>query len=112
MEIITLDELALCMTDTDFHKYYTNTTCDDCGIDAVLINNEAKTISLFNFKYREKFKPGNMQGLNETLISSKYTNAILQENIGALRGKPREWAKKIIACLNSNEVWRNFNYML
>ncbi|WP_318420664.1 AIPR family protein [Photobacterium leiognathi] len=101
-----LDELALCMTDTDFHKYYTNTTCDDCGIDAVLINNEAKTISLFNFKYREKFKPGNMQGLNETLISSKYTNAILQENIGALRGKPREWAKKIIACLNSNEVWQ------
>ncbi|MCD9471679.1 AIPR family protein [Photobacterium phosphoreum] len=101
-----LNELSLSMTDTDFHKYFSNSNCDDCGVDAVFINYEDKIISLFNFKYREKFKLGNRQGLNDTLISSKYTNALLQDNIGTLRGKPKDWAKKIIDCLNGNDVWQ------
>lgn len=101
-----VEDLTSLITDTDFNKYLNGTTDEDFGVDAVYIDEEKKQINLFNFKYREKFKITNQQSLNETILSSKYVNAIINENTSEMKGKPKKFADEVIEKLNSNDVWK------
>ncbi|MCF2950326.1 AIPR family protein [Paraglaciecola aquimarina] len=101
-----IEDLASLITDTDFNKYLNGTTDEDFGIDAVYIDDDEKQINLFNFKYREKFKANNHQSLNETILSTKYVNAIINEDTTEMNGKPKKFADEVIEKLNSNDVWK------
>ena len=101
-----VEDLTSFITDTDFNKYLNGTTDEDFGVDAVYIDEERKQINLFNFKYREKFKITNQQSLNETILSTKYVSAIINEDTSEMKGKPKEFADQLIGKLNSNDVWK------
>jgi hypothetical protein len=74
-------ELANCVTDTKFNQVVFNEQIDDCGIDAIHINEDKLELKLFNFKYRSKFNPDKTQSLNDNFISTKFINLVRDENI-------------------------------
>lgn len=98
-------DIAELVTDTDFNSILFNEKFDDCGIDAIILDDEEHHIQLFNFKYRTKFNIGK-QSLNETILSSKFINAIVSEDLSQLEGKTQKGAKEIVEKLNSNEEWK------
>jgi len=106
-------ELVDLITDTDFNKSIFGNVDDDYGIDAIYIDEENNAIRLFNFKYREKFKPNNSQKLNETILSVKFVNALINENIDDLQGKLKSFAREIIdKLINSNDIWKLKLYVI
>jgi len=98
-------DIANLVSDTDFNSILFNERFDDCGIDAIILDEEEHHIQLFNFKYRTKFNIGK-QSLNETILSSKFINAIISEDLSQLEGKTHKGAKQIVEKLNSNEEWK------
>ena len=94
------------ITDTDFNKEVYGEKYDDCGIDAVYIDEDEKVINLFNFKYRENYKPDKSISENDVFISTKFSNAIINENSNHLEGKLRIFAENIIERNNSNDIWK------
>ncbi len=94
------------ITDTEFNSLVFNDKSEDYGIDAIYINEENLTINLFNFKFREKFNKEKSQSINETLISTKFINALITENVEHLEAKLKKFASEIIEKLNSKEVWQ------
>jgi len=102
-----IPDLLNLITDTDFHVIILkNKKFEDQGIDAVYIDDDNLTINLFNFKFREKFKTDSKQSINETIISTKFINAIITENIDKLDGVIYKSAKDILNKLHSNDVWK------
>lgn len=99
-------DLANIVTDTDFNFKIFEDNFDDYGIDAVFINDEDSSINLFNFKYRNKFQADRLQSINETLISTKFINALVNENINNITGKLKIQANLILQKINSNDVWK------
>lgn len=101
------DLLDVCdlITDTDFNKEIFKENFEDYGIDAIYIDSDDKTINLFNFKFREKFNKDKSQSINETVISTKFINALINENVEHLDKKLKKYAQNIIDNLNSNDVW-------
>jgi hypothetical protein len=99
------NEIVDLITDTDFNSIINNDRSNDCGVDAIYIDNENTTINLFNFKFREAFNPDRQQSLNDTFISTKFINAIINNDYSGLEGKIKENAKEILTCLGSKEVW-------
>lgn len=99
------------VSDTEFNSILFNERFDDCGIDAITINEEDHHIQLFNFKYRNKFSVGK-QSLNETILSSKFINALITENFSKLEGKTKFGAKKILEKLQSNEEYKISLYVV
>lgn len=104
--ISDIDDLVELISDTDFNYFLSGLKYDDLGVDSVFIDDDNKEINLFNFKFKESFKPDNKQAINDTLISTKFINALIQERIEDLDGKIKDFAKRIIDCLNSNDVWK------
>lgn len=103
-EVLDLVDL---ITDTDFNKKVFNDKSDDYGIDAAQIDEENNTIKLFNFKYREKFKSTQLQSVNETILSTKFINALINENTLHIDGKLKSIADKIVdKLINSNDIWK------
>lgn len=102
------DTLDICdlITDTDFNKEIFKDNFEDYGIDAVYINEEEKSINLFNFKFREKFNKQKTQSINETIISTKFINALITEKVDHLENKLKKYAETIIEKLNSNDIWK------
>ncbi len=98
-------ELINIITDTDFNGEFFNDRSDDCGVDAVYIDEEENVIKLFNFKYREKFKTGK-HVLNETIISSKFVNAVQSQNTDSLSGKIKAQINDVVEKLLGSEMWR------
>ncbi len=99
-------DLAEVVTDSEFNQIVFDDNFDDCGVDAVYINEESNTINLFNFKYREKFKVG-QQSINETILTTKFINALVNEDTSSLRGKTKIQADLILEKLvESNDVWK------
>jgi hypothetical protein len=98
-------DIADLVTDTEFNSLLYSERFDDCGIDAIILDDEDHHIQLFNFKYRTKFNIGK-QSLNETILSSKFINAIISEDLSQLEGKTKKGAKDIVEKLNSNEEWK------
>jgi hypothetical protein len=99
------------VSDTDFNSILFNERFDDCGIDAITINEEENHIQLFNFKYRNKFSVGK-QSLNETILSSKFINALMTEDFSKLEGKTKIGAKNILEKLHSNEEYKISLYVV
>lgn len=100
-----ISHLTEMITDTEFNKVIYGKSFDDCGVDAVYINEEDNTINLYNFKYREKFKVGK-QSVNETILTTKFINALVNEDTSSLKEKTKIKADLIIdKLINSNEEW-------
>lgn len=107
-----LDTVDL-ITDSEFNCLVLgNSKTDDCGIDAIHIDEDKFCISLFNFKYREKFDGSKSQSLNSPFISTKFINALTTENINKLEGKLKDFASLIIEKLNSSDEWRLYLYVV
>lgn len=100
------------ITDTDFNSTIFNDKSNDCGVDAIQIDYENNKINLFNFKYRENFNADKSQGLNDPFISTKFTGAIINNNYTHLEGKLKEYAKTILECLNTNDIWNMNLYVI
>lgn len=101
----TLD-LANVVTDTEFNSKIFKDIFNDYGIDAVFIDEDDLSINLFNFKYRNKFNADKKQSINETIISTKFINALINENVANIEGKLKQSAKEIIKKFNSKEIWK------
>lgn len=105
-------DLADIVTDSEFNKTIFEDKYDDYGVDAVFIDEEENTIKLFNFKYREKYKVGK-QSLNETILSTKFINALITENVDDLQSKTKKQAKEILTkIIDSNDVWKLVLYVI
>lgn len=101
------------VTDTEFNQLVLGKEKkDDCGIDAVHIDEDEYSISLFNFKYREKFNPNKAQSPNDPFISTKFVNALMTERTDSLEGKIKNFAVSIIEKLNSNDEWKLYLYVV
>jgi hypothetical protein len=106
-------ELVDLITDTDFNRKVFEIKDDDYGVDAIVIDEENNSIKLFNFKYREKFKPNNSQKLNASILSVKFVNALVNENINNLQGKLKSFANQILdKLINSNDIWKLQLYII
>ncbi len=97
-------DLVEIVSDTEFNKLIFEKKHDDYGVDAVFIDEDSKKICLFNFKYREKYKRG-QQKTNETILTTKFINALVNDNTKSLGGKTKINADRILKRLNSNDVW-------
>lgn len=106
-------DIADCIIDTEFNKVLYGQISDDFGVDAVVFEDEddEKHIKLFNFKYRESLKEGK-KGVNETLLSVKFLNAIHNNDFTSMSGKPLDFAKRICEKYSSNEVWKITLYVV
>lgn len=107
-----LDRISDIITDTEYNAYLTNERHNDQGVDALYINDETKEIMLFNFKFREAFKAGQMQSSNDAFVSTKLVNCILNGSSDGLKGKLKNLVDEAIERLNSNDVWKVTLYML
>lgn len=107
-----LDRISDIITDTEYNAYLTNERYNDQGIDALYINDDTKEIMLFNFKFRETFKPGQMQSSNDAFVSTKLVNCILNGSSEGLEGKLKHLVEEAIERLNSNDVWKTSLYMM
>ncbi|EJL6653868.1 AIPR family protein [Vibrio cholerae] len=107
-----LDRISSIITDTEFNSYLLNKRYNDHGIDAIYINEEKKEILLFNFKFRESFKIGQTQSLNETFVSTKLVNCIVNGSTDGIEGKLKNLVGQVIEKLDSNDVWKMSLYMI
>lgn len=101
----TFDVVDL-ITDQEFNSHIFNQKDEDFGVDAIYIDEESNNINLFNFKFREKFNEDRQQGLNETFLSTKFTNSIIADDTSGLTGKLKSIANEIITKLNGSEIWK------
>jgi hypothetical protein len=98
-------DLVNLITDTEFNSNINGLKINDLGVDAVFIDKEKSTINLFNFKFRESFKWNKGQDTTEATISTKFINAISENNIDFLDNKLKEYAEEILKCFNSSTEW-------
>lgn len=101
----TFDILEL-ITDKEFNSIIFESKDEDFGVDAVFVDEETNYINFFNFKFREKFNEAKKQGINETFLSTKFTNAIISDDLSGLSGKVKDMAEDVITKLNGNDIWK------
>lgn len=111
LEIDNFSSMTDCITDQDFNAKLFKTPHQDEGIDAVYIDEENKSINLFNFKYRPKWNVDKEQSINETVITSKYLNILQTEN-NDLEGKLKDITDRVIEKNQSDEVWNTILYVV
>ena len=111
LEIEDFSTITDIITDLDFNAKLFHKTDRDEGIDAVFIDEEAKCINLFNFKYRPKWNIDKEQSINETIISSKYLNILQSEN-NTLNGKLKDLTDSIIDKNHSDDAWNTVLYVV
>ena len=111
LEIDNFSSITDIITDQDFNAKLFQQAYQDEGIDAIYIDEDAKCINLFNFKYRPKWNVDKEQSINETVISSKYLNILQTEN-NSLDGKLRNITDFIIEKNQSDEVWTTVLYVV
>ncbi|HEX7414000.1 MAG TPA: AIPR family protein [Bacteroidia bacterium] len=107
-----LFDLTEIITDTEFNTSIFNAKYEDYGIDAIYIDEDAKKINLFNFKYREKFNSDKKQSINDTILSTKFINALINEDVSSLEGKLKANAEEIINKLVGKEIWKLNLYVI
>lgn len=106
-----ISDLTEIITDANFNKIVFDKNFDDLGVDAININEDDNIIQLFNFKYRENFKSGE-QAINETILSTKFINAIINKKSDQLQDKIKNYADEIIEALESKDVWKLKLYII
>lgn len=99
-------DLVDLITDQEFNTFIYNKKDEDFGVDAIFIDEENNFINFFNFKFRDKFNDQKQQGINETFLSTKFTNAIIANDVVGLSGKIKAIAEEVINKLNGNEIWK------
>ena len=106
-------DIAKCVIDSEFNHLLYDDASDDFGVDAVVIDDDKdeRHIKLFNFKFRENFK-GASPAINETILSSKYLNAINNNDFKGMSGKPLAFAQEIRNCIMSNNTWKITLYVI
>lgn len=99
LEHVTSDvdiiDLADSVIDTEFSKLVFDENVNDCGVDAIYINEESLEVKLFNFKFRESFNPDKTQNLNDNFISTKFLNLIRQDDTSLFKKYPDRVKKKL-----------------
>lgn len=102
-------DLLNMILDYEFNSKLFNKKFEDSGIDAFYIEKNVEDeniIHIFNFKYREKFNIDKTQSLNESLLSTKFINALITERVDHLKGDVQNAAKEIISALLSDDVYK------
>lgn len=107
----TFDIIDL-ITDQEFNSCILKENDEDFGVDAIFIDEDCNYINFFNFKFREKFNENKQQGLNESFLSTKFTNAIVADDVSGLSGKIKNIAKEIIEKINGNDIWKLRLYVI
>lgn len=111
LDIDNFSSMTDSITDQDFNAKLFNEPYQDEGIDAVYIDEDKKSINLFNFKYRPKWNVDKEQSINETVITSKYLNILQTEN-NDLEGKLKDITDRVIEKNQSDEVWNTILYVV
>ena len=104
------DILTNSICDQDFNNKINGVLFSDEGVDAVIIDEEESEISIFNFKYREKFNLDAEQSKNEAFLSGKFLSVLKTEN-NNLTGPIKRFASEIIERYQSNKEWQT-NFIL
>ncbi len=99
-------DLVELITDQEFNSTLFNKRDQDCGVDAVFIDDDENYINLFNFKFREKFNSDKEQSINDSFLTTKFVNAIITEDTRGLSGKLKKFSDDIILKFNSNDIWK------
>ncbi len=100
-----ISDILPLICDQEFNSVAFDCKDEDWGVDAVFIDDEEKYINLFNFKFRESFND-RQQSVNETFLTTKFTNAIITGDTSDLTGKLGDFSKEIINEIKSNEIWK------
>lgn len=108
--LVDYDKMVDAITDTDFNSTFFDVNDVDEGIDAVCIDEQEHLITLFNFKYRNKYNDDKEQSKNELLVTSKFLNAIKQEDTKHLKGKLKKYADRINNYNDSDDIWTTVLY--
>lgn len=104
------DKMVEAITDTEFNSTFFDVNDVDEGIDAVCFDEQEHVIALFNFKYRNKYNDDKEQSKNELLVTSKFLNALKQEDTTHLKGKLKKYADKINEYNDSDDIWTTVLY--
>jgi hypothetical protein len=107
-----VSDIVNLIIDTDFNSFIFGIKEDDLGVDAIYIDEENNYINLFNFKFRDKFNIDKQQSLNETFLSMKFANCIINEDTLGLTGKIKSVSDEIIEKLKSNDIWKLRLYVI
>lgn len=108
-----VDRLKEMINDTEFLSHVINQSNDDLGIDAVYIDDDNKTINLFNFKHRENFNANKGLSTNDAFISMKFVNCLTGSDTGkSLVGKTAGFIGSIKEKLLSDDIWDMRLYMV
>lgn len=107
-----LNELKDMIIDTSFLSEVCHTKNNDLGVDAVNINEDNRTIQLFNFKYRENFKDKKGQKLGDMVDVSKFLMPIYNENTDGIDLITKTKIECIIKKLKSPDIWNIELYMV
>lgn len=120
-------DLQKMVFDTNFCKTVYGTTSkegakienNDFGMDAYYIDDETKTINLFNFKFQENFSENSTQETNPLNSGTRFFNLLLnynsqKSNEDIWRNAP--FTKKVIQQIDetqsTNEIWQTRVYMV
>ena len=112
INIIDYDDIADGIVDTELNSKFFQDKFDDLGVDAIYVDEEDHEISLFNFKYREKFNIDAKQSLNGSILSSKYLSVLKNGALDSLAGKLKIKTKDVLDCLDSNIEWSIVLYIV
>lgn len=108
--LVDYDKMVNAITDTEFNSTFFDVNDVDEGIDAVCFDEQEHVIALFNFKYRNKYNDDKEQSKNELLVTSKFLNALKQEDTTHLKGKLKKYADKINEYNDSDDIWTTVLY--
>lgn len=108
--LVDYDKMVEAITDTEFNSTFFDINDVDEGIDAVCFDEQEHVIALFNFKYRNKYNDDKEQSKNELLVTSKFLNALKQEDTTHLKGKLKKYADKINEYNDSDDIWTTVLY--
>lgn len=108
--LVDYDKMVEAITDREFNSTFFDVNDVDEGIDAVCFDEQEHVIALFNFKYRNKYNDDKEQSKNELLVTSKFLNALKQEDTTHLKGKLKKYADKINEYNDSDDIWTTVLY--
>jgi hypothetical protein len=97
--------LVSMISDTDFNKIVFGRNEKDYGIDAIYIDEEEREIKLFNFAYRETYKPEQSQSEKKVLDSAAFFSAVTSEDLDRLSGQLKTNAQAIVEKLSERQAW-------
>lgn len=110
-ELSEYNDIIKIITDTDFNTKFFDQPDVDEGVDAVYIDDEAKEIKLFNFKYRETYNPDTTPSLDGALASSKFFAALATHNNNLL-GRMQKCAQEVLERLCGKDMWDIYFYIV